>query len=157
MKNPSPNLRWTGWRERRGSRASALASRRSPGRSGGGVNAVMKETLFLLPALLLVGCAHDVRQSRLPPYSICFSAAKEPGCWRPQRHDYEQIARDYAGQKKLVFNFEKTETVLCIWREETALVAKVWFLHGIGQQFLAVDIDAASGRVISHRLDYDHS
>lgn len=117
----------------------------------------MKAILFLVAALLLAGCAHDVKQSRLPGSGICFSAAKEPGCWRPQHQDYEQIARDYARQKKLAFDFEKTEPVLCIWREEAVLVAEVLFTHGPGAQMLAVDIDAVSGKVIRHRLDYDHS
>lgn len=113
----------------------------------------MKTAFYLLGLLLLAGCVQTHNKSSASP-SLCFIAGDRPGCWEARHFDFQQIALEYARQKKLAFDFEKTGCSLLIRPEGASLVTQIMYFHRPGELFLALDIDPFSGKVLSHRLDY---
>jgi hypothetical protein len=64
--------------------------------------------------------------------------------------DLEQIARGYAKQKKIDFNFELTERNVWVSTSGSNIIASVCFSSGMGEPILKVEIDRTGKAVASH-------
>ncbi len=107
--------------------------------------------LIVVATLLLAGCAHE--HGGKPAFE--FNRADEHVGWQSLRFELAEIAKDYAREKNLTFDFEGTTQYLRI-TQHGGLRAEVWFLHRPGDWMLTVEIDA-SGKVVRHRLEIDKS
>src|SRR5579859_4897710 len=108
------------------------------------INAVM---LFATVSLL-VGCAHE-RASRLPADYFLFNGDSKRDAWRSRYIDFEQVAKVYAKEKHIDFNFEGTFSNLWVFQKNGKLFARIDFGGRFGSPFFAVDIDP-SGKVLAH-------
>jgi hypothetical protein len=98
--------------------------------------------------LLVTGCATQ-KYERVPTNYFLFNQDAKSGLWRPRYEDFVEIAKAYAKQKGISFNFEGTSAVLWVLQKDGALIARVEFGGSLGTPYLAVDIDTA-GRAIRH-------
>jgi hypothetical protein len=107
-----------------------------------------------LAAALWTGCAAH-QHANSPPGSFLFNADTGSALWRTRNTDFVQIARDYAREKKIPFDFQGTSAVLMIYQERRSVIARVEFGGGLGTPCLAVWIDP-SGRVVRHGTGVVH-
>jgi len=105
--------------------------------------------LAVAAILLVAGCA-DQKSSRLRSEYFLFNEDSKTGLWRSRYDDFVAIAKAYAKEKNIPFEFEGTSAFLQIYQQNRTLIAHVRFEKFFGSPFLAVDIDTA-GKVLRHQ------
>ena len=96
----------------------------------------------------MAGCATQ-KYERIPTNYFLFNEDAKSGLWRPRHDDFIEIAKAYAKQKGISFNFEGTSALLWVLQKDGALIARVEFSGSFGSPYLTVDIDTV-GRAIQH-------
>jgi hypothetical protein len=65
--------------------------------------------------------------------------------------EFERIARNYAKDNKLTFNFKRADKSIWIRTDGSPVIADVYFSHGLGEPVLRIEIDK-DGNVIKHNI-----
>jgi hypothetical protein len=113
----------------------------------------MRRTLLTAASgaiLIVAGCATHSCE-RVPTNYFLFNEDAKSGLWRSRYDDFIEIAKAYAKEKRIPFNFEGTSANLWVVQENGALIARVDFRNRFGSTYLDVDIDTA-GRAIRHYI-----
>jgi hypothetical protein len=125
---------------------------------------------FLFVAVLLVGCGTPKYDGGRPDLQALGSHESDgrPGVQAQGAHEYmfvkssgrkvgfsalefEQIARQYAEQQRLQFQFEGTEKMIWIRTDGSPIIADVYFIAALGEPSLHIEIDR-DGKVKGHNI-----
>jgi hypothetical protein len=110
-----------------------------------GVIGVIASTTMKIPLLALVVLTALAYGEQLSVY-VNGAGDKWYSAW-----ELEQIARDYARQRKIQFSFEGAERSVWVRTSGSNIIASVSFSSGMGKPIFMVDIDR-SGKVATNHL-----